>query len=64
VIRLHDSHLTGLEVMARWLTEEGVLKDAFDFMLFAIWEKYIIEKTALFFYNDFRCLSCAKMSVI
>ena len=32
VIRLHDSHLTGLEVMARWLTEEGVLKDAFDFI--------------------------------
>ena len=32
VIRLQDSHLTGLEVMARWLTEEGVLKDAFDFI--------------------------------
>ena len=32
VIRLQDSRLTGLEVMARWLTEEGVLKDAFDFI--------------------------------
>lgn len=32
VIRLKDSSLTGLEVMARWLTEEGVLKDAFDFI--------------------------------
>ncbi|WP_270796569.1 putative bifunctional diguanylate cyclase/phosphodiesterase [Aeromonas sp. QDB11] len=32
VIRLHDSRLTGLEVMARWLTEEGILKDAFDFI--------------------------------
>ncbi|MEE1954688.1 putative bifunctional diguanylate cyclase/phosphodiesterase [Aeromonas sp. 75A] len=32
VIRLQDSRLTGLEVMARWLTEEGILKDAFDFI--------------------------------
>ncbi|WP_421229715.1 putative bifunctional diguanylate cyclase/phosphodiesterase [Aeromonas enteropelogenes] len=32
VIRLQDSRLTGLEVMARWLTEEGVIKDAFDFI--------------------------------
>ncbi|AZU46198.1 GAF domain/GGDEF domain/EAL domain-containing protein [Aeromonas hydrophila] len=32
VIRLKDSRLTGLEVMARWITEEGVLKDAFDFI--------------------------------
>ncbi|WP_421354173.1 putative bifunctional diguanylate cyclase/phosphodiesterase [Aeromonas veronii] len=32
VIRLQDSSLTGLEVMARWLTEEGILKDAFDFI--------------------------------
>ncbi|MBV7600208.1 bifunctional diguanylate cyclase/phosphodiesterase [Aeromonas sp. sia0103] len=32
VIRLEDSRLTGLEVMARWITEEGELKDAFDFI--------------------------------
>ncbi|MBV7416784.1 bifunctional diguanylate cyclase/phosphodiesterase [Aeromonas sp. sif2433] len=32
VIRLEDSCLTGLEVMARWITEEGELKDAFDFI--------------------------------
>lgn len=32
VIRLQDSRLTELEVMARWLTEEGILKDAFDFI--------------------------------
>ncbi|MGY3917024.1 putative bifunctional diguanylate cyclase/phosphodiesterase [Aeromonas australiensis] len=32
VIRLQDSRLTGLEVMARWLTEEGILKDALDFI--------------------------------
>ncbi|MGY3945568.1 putative bifunctional diguanylate cyclase/phosphodiesterase [Aeromonas tecta] len=32
VIRLEDSCLTGLEVMARWVTEEGELKDAFDFI--------------------------------
>ena len=32
VIRLQDSHLTGLEVMARWLTDEGVVKDALDFI--------------------------------
>ncbi|MFM5181574.1 putative bifunctional diguanylate cyclase/phosphodiesterase [Aeromonas veronii] len=32
VIRLQDSRLTGLEVMARWLTEEGIMKDAFDFI--------------------------------
>ncbi|WP_139410464.1 putative bifunctional diguanylate cyclase/phosphodiesterase [Aeromonas veronii] len=32
VIRLQNSRLTGLEVMARWLTEEGILKDAFDFI--------------------------------
>ncbi|KAE9635032.1 putative bifunctional diguanylate cyclase/phosphodiesterase [Aeromonas veronii] len=35
VIRLQDSRLTGLEVMARWLTEEGILKDAFDFISLA-----------------------------
>ncbi len=32
VIRLCDSRLVGLEVMARWITEEGELKDAFDFI--------------------------------
>ena len=32
VIRLCDSRLVGLEVMARWVTEEGELKDAFDFI--------------------------------
>ncbi|MGY6040684.1 putative bifunctional diguanylate cyclase/phosphodiesterase [Aeromonas sp. AE23HZ002T15] len=32
VIRLEDSCLTALEVMARWITEEGELKDAFDFI--------------------------------
>lgn len=32
VIRLEDGCLTALEVMARWITEEGELKDAFDFI--------------------------------
>lgn len=32
VIRLSDGQLAGLEVMARWLTQEGILKDAFDFI--------------------------------
>ena len=32
VIRLKESRLVGLEVMARWITEEGELKDAFDFI--------------------------------
>ncbi|AUU22776.1 EAL domain-containing protein [Aeromonas caviae] len=32
VIRLCDSRMVGLEVMARWITEEGELKDAFDFI--------------------------------
>ncbi|MHA6999513.1 putative bifunctional diguanylate cyclase/phosphodiesterase [Aeromonas schubertii] len=32
LIRLKDSRLVGLEVMARWLTPEGALKDAFDFI--------------------------------
>ena len=32
MIRLCDSRLVGLEVMARWITEEGELKDAFDFI--------------------------------
>ena len=40
VIRLKESRLVGLEVMARWITEEGELKDAFDFIplaSFRIW---------------------------
>ncbi|MFM4965924.1 putative bifunctional diguanylate cyclase/phosphodiesterase [Aeromonas bivalvium] len=32
VIRLEDNCLVGLEVMARWVTREGELKDAFDFI--------------------------------
>lgn len=32
VIRLKDSRLTGLEVMARWITPDGVIRDAFDFI--------------------------------
>ncbi|MCS3457526.1 diguanylate cyclase (GGDEF)-like protein [Aeromonas sp. BIGb0405] len=32
VIRLEDNCLVGLEVMARWITREGELKDAFDFI--------------------------------
>ncbi|PJG60291.1 putative bifunctional diguanylate cyclase/phosphodiesterase [Aeromonas cavernicola] len=32
VIRLEDSRLAGLEVMARWITEEGAIREAFDFI--------------------------------
>ncbi|WP_421284242.1 putative bifunctional diguanylate cyclase/phosphodiesterase [Aeromonas veronii] len=58
VIRLQDSRLTGLEVMARWLTEEGILKDAFDFIPLA-------EQCGLILELDYQILrhTCQQLKV-